>query len=198
MCEHHDVCLLKHFTHTFPFSCYQTPENSLGERDQNFKGSNFLVDEWHWMSGWFEMKHTYGTDRTGAWIQVTCAKTELHWSERDRNRWDMNSDALDILQWKCVGVRQTHALFRTLNVRKASRYARRHLALYFLSFVVMLCVSLLDCISRHTHTHTCCPSQLFCSVIGGEPRGRASFSECLWLIGRRASRWTLRGEWRSR
>lgn len=82
------------------------------------------------------------------WIQVTWAKTEFHWSERDRNRWDMNSE---ILQWKCVSVRQTHALFRTLNVRKASRYAQRHLALYFLSFVVMLCVSLLDRIGRHTH-----------------------------------------------
>lgn len=73
---HHDVCLLKHYTHVPLFLLPNTrtfPVHFFG-KEQHFKGSNnFLM--WTSRTGRVgEMKHTYGTDRLELY---TCVQTRV-------------------------------------------------------------------------------------------------------------------------
>lgn len=88
-----------------------------------------------WLSGWFEMRRTESRSRVWGLTLIWMRLDQCH----------MNTDSLEILEWECVSVRQTHASFSAVT----RRWHRIHLAWLFL-----LCwpVFLFSFASVNTHT----------------------------------------------
>lgn len=161
--EHHDdrsarLCI-SDILHTFQEQ--KIHSKFLGERAKFSKDPISRACEW---AGGLKWNAPRLESRSRVW------RLTLIWAWRDRCH--MNSDALEMLRWECVSVRQTHASFSAVTRADVISF----ISLVFFCYVGLFLFSFA---SVNTHTHTCCPSQPFCSVIGGEPRGRASFSECL-------------------
>lgn len=110
----------------------------------------------------FEMRRT--ESRSRVW------RLALIWTWLDQCH--MNTDALEILQWECVSVKQTHASFSAVT-------RRRHLAPLFLCWPVFLFS--LASVNTHTHTPAVRHSRSAPSLVGNLGGGLLFQSVYNWL-----------------